>query len=392
MTRPGTSSQPQAIEPSRVHWWLAAEPLGDDMVWALTRVSATEVTTGPEGAGLVEGLADIRALAEAARPSGERDLWSGPMTDRRREHDLAVRLGLALLPDILRTALARADPSCPDTVTVAVRGWLARVPWDSLAIDERGIRLVEVARVLGGLPATLHVGRARLPDPAPAGPPVRVVDPGPSVSGVDDERGQWRPIYPEGRPPAWDGVLTGDAEFLAPADGEGLTPADLSALLTGGAPARLTYFGHAISGEEQAPAAAGLVLVDDAGRAKIFTAFEWLAEPDRFPAPPRVAVIGCGSDDSAVAEQSGLPIAAINAGAGIVTATRWILPLDPGPGGGPTTALAVAIDGAHGSPDPVDALRTWQLERLRRWRRRGEPADTPLLWAALVTYLAPARR
>jgi len=377
---------------SHFHWWLAAEPLGDDVAWALTRVSGTEVPTGPVGGGLLTGLGGIKQLAESARPTGDGDPWSGPLTDPRREHELAVRLGEALLPTILRTALRGADVDQPDTLTIAVRGWLARVPWDCLAIDRSDVRLVEAARVLGGLPATLHVGRARLPDAEADGPAVRVVDPGPSTSGEDDggRGGMWKMIYPEGRPPTWNANLAGD-EHIVPAGGYGLTCAEFGDLLTAGRPARLMYFGHAVPGAEHAPAAAGLVLTDDAGDLKVFTAFRWLKDTDEFPAPPRVAVIGCGSDDSAAAEQSGLPIAAINAGAALVTATRWILPLDKGTGGGPTTALAVAVDEAHGGVDPVDALRAWQIERLYRWREHGELQDTPLLWASLVSYLAPAR-
>jgi len=102
-------------------------------------------------------------------------------------------------------------------------------------------------------------------------------------------------------------------------------------------------------------------------------------------------VIGCGSDDSGIAEQSGLPIAAINAGAELVTATRWVLPLDPRPDLRPATALALAVDRAHSAADPVGALRDWQLERLDRWRADGELLDTPLMWASLITYLAAGR-
>jgi len=377
---------------SRVHWWLAAEPLGgDDVAWALTKVSGDTPPTGPADAGLLSGLGEVRALAEPARPSGDADLWGGLLTDLARERELATRLGAALLPDLLREGLLGVDADRPDTVTIAVRGWLARVPWDCLALDRRGTRLLECARVLGGLAATLHVGRSRLPDDGADGRPVRVVDPGPSMIG-DGRAGQpvWRLIYPDGPPDEWRTNLDG-AERIVPSSGSGLTAERLGALLRSGRPARLTYFGHAVAGTDEAPAAAALVLTDDAGDPRLFTAFDWLADPDGFPAPPRVAVIGCGSDDSAVAEQSGLPIAAINAGAALVTATRWVLPLDPDPATRPTTALATAVDRAHGTAHPIDALRAWQLERLRHWRDRGELVDTPLLWSSLVSYLAPGR-
>ena len=128
-----------------------------------------------------------------------------------------------------------------------------------------------------------------------------------------------------------------------------------------------------------------------ADRRDLFTAFDWLADPASHPAPPRVAVIACGSDDGARFEQSGIPVAAINAGAELLTATRWILPVDETSRNDPTAALGMAVDAAHASADPLAALRAWQIDRLVNWRDRGEIADTPLLWASLVTYLAPGR-
>lgn len=138
--------------------------------------------------------------------------------------------------------------------------------------------------------------------------------------------------------------------------------------------------------------AAALLLSTPALTAAEFTAFDWLAEPDRFPAPPRVALIACGSDDGKEIEQSGMPIAAVNAGAELVTATRWVLPVDQKLAAScPTAALAMAVDTAHAAADPLAALRRWQIDRLRNWRDRGAVTDTPLLWASLVTYLAPGR-
>ena len=369
-------------------WWLAVEPLGDDVAWALTCVDGSPVT-GPVDAGLWTGLGPIAEAADRARPPRTGDLWSGPLTVPGDERELAVRLGAALLPEALRAALASGDRDRPETVTVAARGWLAAVPWDGLALDPEGTRLVERAHVLGGLPATVHVGRARRPDERADGPAVRVVDPGPSTRAEGDGP-KWKLLYPLGHPAEWDEVLA-DGEFLDPSDGAGLGVAEFGDLLRHRAPERLLYFGHAVSGTTAAPAAAALVLTDERGDARLFTAFDWLADPAGFPAPPRVAVIGCGSDDSGIAEQSGLPIAAINAGAGLVTATRWVLPLDPRPDLRPATALAIAVDRAHAAPDPVEALRRWQLERLDRWRARGELLDTPLMWASLVTYLAAGR-
>lgn len=378
---------------SRYHWWLSAEPLGGDVAWALTRAALRRPPSGPVGAGLATGLDDVRRLATAALPDsdgGPDGLWSGPLADASRERDLAVRLGAALLPRILRQALGHVDPAQPDTLTIAVRGWLARVPWDSLAVDAHGeVRLVERARVLGGLPATLDVGRARRPDPNAAGPAVRVIDPGPRGDGAILR------LYPAGLPPQWlDRCMAGE-DIASLASGRSFSREHLAQRLGRGRPQRLFYFGHALPGTAQAPAAAALLLSSAPRTADVFTAFAWLAEPDRYPAPPRVAVVGCGSDDSAGSEQSGLPIAAVNAGAELVTATRWILPMDRagGPTGalGSTTALAMAVDDAHRSPAPLDGLRRWQLDRLHAWRRGGAADDAPLLWASLVSYRAPDR-
>lgn len=371
-------------------WWLALEPLGDDVVWALTRVHRDRPPTGPVGAGLFTGLGEVRALTESAQPTAA-DPWSGPLTDPRLERALAVTLGRALLPGLLRDALRGADPDHPDTLAVAVRGWLARVPWDSLSLDARGdVRLLETARVLGGLAATLDAGRARIPDPEAAGPALRVIDPGPSrwANGRSGAK-----LYPTGTPGEWFEQCT-DTETIEPLGGS-FSRDDLSDRLRTDPPSRLLYLGHATPGTVQAPARAALLL-SDAGGGDELTAFQWLREPDRYPAPPRVALIACGSDDTAEAEQSGLPIAAINAGAGLVTATRWILPTDPAPGGAdgsgrPTTALALAVDAAHTTASPIDELRTWQRHRLDAWRDGGRHRDAPLLWSSLVTYLAPGQ-
>jgi hypothetical protein len=111
-------------------------------------------------------------------------------------------------------------------------------------------------------------------------------------------------------------------------------------------PSRLTYFGHALSGSAERPAGAGILLRDG-----WFTAADWLREPNRWPAPARVAFIACHSNDAHVPEQMGLVIAAANAGAHTITSTRWTLPIDqcaPGaPDATPTSDLALAVDTAH---------------------------------------------
>jgi len=382
-----STAAPDAAQVTRVGWWLSLEPLGQDAVWALTRVVNGQPPQGPVDAGLLPDIGFVKDLVGSALPVGDRrHPWTGPLTDRQKERHLATTAGRVLLPYELRKALVNATSRERHTVSVAVRGWLAQVPWDSLALDDAGdLRLVERATVLAGLAATLHVGRARLPDLTASGPVLRVVDPGPPGSLTEGR------LCADGDTDLW-WERCADDEEIHPAEAGGLDHAELGRLLRTGRPARLVYYGHARSGTAEAPASASLLLCDAAGQADRFTAFRWLQEPAEYPAPPRVALIACASDDSEQNEQSGMPVAAINAGAELVTATRWTLPVQRGRSADcPTMALALAVDAAHGGPDPLGALRTWQLERLRDWRAGGAVRDTPLLWSALVNYLAPGR-
>ncbi|MCD2187848.1 CHAT domain-containing protein [Actinomycetospora soli] len=348
--------------------WLALEPVGDDVVWALS---------APEGvvdAGLMVGTGGLRDEILAAVPgAGGSGLWTGPWSDPRRELDLVRRAGSALIPAALR---ARLGPD--STVTLAVRGWLATVPWDTLVVDrDDDTRLLESTRVVGGLPPTVF------PEHSSAvvegtGHAVRIIDPGPSSVGrIQSDLADWW----------WD--RCGPEEDVLPLPGGSFGSDELAASLAGPAD-RLLYFGHAVGGTPEAPAAAGLVLTGPDGGPDVFTAHRWLGDPATYPCPPRVGLVACGSDDGHHVEQSGLPVAAVHAGARLVVATRWALPVDPALGAeDPATRLGLAVDAALAAPDPVAAVRAWQLERLRAWRAGGARADAPLLWGALVTYRAP---
>ncbi|MCX5264623.1 hypothetical protein [Streptomyces sp. NBC_00199] len=112
-----------------------------------------------------------------------------------------------------------------------------------------------------------------------------------------------------------------------------------------------------------------------------------------WPAPPRVALIGCESGgDLRFAESFGLATAMIHNGAELVTATRWTLPTSFAfhrfaglpESVRPLTETIVAVDTAHESPDPVARLASWQRERLDRWRADGGIEHSPLLWAAMT--------
>lgn len=345
---------------SGVGWRLTMEPCGALVAWALVRVDE-EHPEGRVSAGLIEDAVRLRDLALRLA-----DLHGTPMADPISEANAARELGLGLIPSALRHDLRETV----GWLTVCVRGWLARVPWSSLALDWDGTRVVERCVVLGGLAPGLAEGVADAPRSTGGQGCLWVVDPGPPD-------GAWPPLFPSGYPdPLRAAAARGDV--LAP-DGLGLDADALAALLASRSWAQFAYLGH-VAASPTSPAAGGLVL---SGRdaASVFTAHAWLREPHRWPSPPRVALLGCGSDDAAPFEQVGLATAALRAGASMVTTTRWSLPNTPG-----TTALLPAVTSAHATDDPHVALRRWQLGELERWRRTAAADASPLLWAALVTY------
>jgi hypothetical protein len=371
----------------RIGWRLTLEPVGVTAVaWALTR--ATAASAVPVGGGLFDGIAHLRALAAGLTPHviGDREgtgLWSGPLAVPEKERSCAVDLGLGLLPPALRDELLASPADTPHTVTIACRGWLACIPWEALALDRYGnVRLVERARIAAGFSPVLAADRERPARPRADASALRVLDPGPRTGST------LLPLYPEGYPMHWyaDGVLA-DSEDLVP-DGSTLSVAGFGALLRDHRGwSRLLYLGHALPGTSETPSAAALVFGTPGG-SDTLSAHAWLSDPGTWPAPSRVALIACASDDSGHLEQAGLPVAAINAGAELLTVTRWILPTDYDP---PreiaTTMLALAVDCAHREPDPLAALRSWQCERLTAWREHGWREDAPLLWASLATYV-----
>ncbi len=381
-----------------VGWLLTMEPFGASIGWSLLRNDGetTLVDTGVIDDGVALRQVAITAYPVVdARPGadGRAGLWASALTRPDDELRVAIALGKGLIPDRLRASLlSRGTSGTVDAVTVATRGWLAGIPWDVVALDETGTRLIERAVVAGGLSPAIAASRRRIaPRLDVSSPGYAVVDQGP-VTGLTKQ------LYPSGFPSRLVSQLHGaDDDYSAP--GAGVTT-DLFAYALNRGPSRLLYLGHIRAGRQGTPAAAALVLsgrgVDDPD---LLTARRWLADPDRWPCPARVALIGCASDDSAVFEQSGLVVAAVNAGARLVTSTRWPLPTDH-PAPRPTSALqpvnhegltdlALAVHAAHQQADPLVALRRWQLDQLDRWRATGDLAVSPLLWASAVTYSAP---
>lgn len=364
----------------RIGWRLTLEPCGDLVAWSLLRA---EDHGAPVHAwsGLIEDAAPLRSLLG---PGGED---GSPLLDPASEARLARALGHALLPPVLQAELL-ATRELP-LLTVCTRGWLSRVPWEALAIGDSGARLVQTCVLLGGLPPGLvdengdgsisvqnaarrgvdGNGTVPISVQTPASPGLWVVDPGPPD-------GPWPPLYPAGCPAAVAAMVTAGDQLLP--DGLEFSSDDLARQLTNGCE-RFIYFGH-IAAESDLPGGVGLVLSGPDG-VDLLTAHRWLRSPERWPMPAPVALLGCGSDDSSLPEQTGLVTAALNAGAQIVTATRWPLANTAG-----AVRLLGAVSAALREPSVLHAVRRWQCAELENWRASGDPDSSPFYWASAVTY------
>lgn len=413
LSRPGIADRPHRV------WWLGLWPGSAGVTWWLTHRLLLVDGPGPVAeplhgvvpseslAGPLARLQSALVGADSAGPAGEegaradvRRAWHGALATAGAEFDLSVTLGRLLLPRVLTEALSRATPDegspvPTETVVIAAGPTLSRVPFELLVIDElRGLRLLESARVRAGLSAAAAVG-AEPPATRPLTGPLRVIDPGPSARSAAQRGGVYAggvpgPIYAsDWIDERWlhrhrdRDVLLHQSELMVPVTRE-LLSQSLCAR-----PERMLFLGHAVSGAADSPSRAGLVLADPAagGPFEPFTAAHWIQSPQRWPAPPKVALVSCHSNDTHLFEQMGLVQAAVHAGAMLVTSTRWVLPADhtAGPGTA-TTELALAVDTAHDTDDPIGAIRSWQLSRLAAWRAQPGPETAPLIWAAALSY------
>ncbi|WP_166679628.1 CHAT domain-containing protein [Kribbella pratensis] len=363
--------------------------MGVHVAWALLHTDSVGPVSAV-AAGVVRDTQDEAASTFAIAPQrsvdGAIDLERNVLVDPMLERATARLLGARLVPAVLRNSL-NATADVHHTVHIAARGWLANVPWEAVSVDDRrNTRMVEKATLVSAMSPGIAATRSRLaPVADPASPGLAIVDAGPAE---DPETGE-SAIYP-GRLPAEligaGGLDPGDT--VAPGK-YSMNAAEAGKALSARTWSRLMYLGHVASGRPEEPAAAALVFQRHGIRDPL-TAGMWLAEPDRWPAPARVALIGCGSDDARFTEASGLPVAAINAGARLVTCTRWTLPTDRRHSAGlPATELALAVHHAHRSGAPIACLRGWQLERLAAWKDRPTYETSPLYWAALTSYVTP---
>ncbi|MES5823757.1 hypothetical protein [Streptomyces sp. RG80] len=383
------------------------------------------------GTGWAPAAEADRAVGElAAALPGEgaagmrRAFESGGLAEPRAERLLARTLAEALWPEGLTAQIRQvSEHAGRPLVRIQPSPRVAQVPWELLAVDdESDVRLIDLADVVTTTATSL---RRQSTSPSRAqqdGPVVLVLDP--RVPGFRADSPLGSVLGPPGSDPELLELVrarldTGAVEppLDTPTAAFRRTDLDrdwLSGVLREGA-RRLLYVGH-VSG---APVEGGQ---SEDGTLHLCCGplSEGLAEPVRthrplsakdlllgtlplraegepgarvWPAPPRVALIGCESGgDLRFAESFGLATAMIHNGAELVTATRWVLPTSLAfhrlagvpESVRPLSEAIVAVDTAHEDPDPVHRLGRWQREQLDRWRADGRIEHAPLLWAAMT--------
>ncbi|HWM33318.1 MAG TPA: CHAT domain-containing protein [Pseudolysinimonas sp.] len=420
--------------------------------WIAPEVSARQAFT-VEREVLDPLLARVSDALPTARP-GERDeqvvervLTRGALVDLAAERKLTRDLAAAFLPGDLASEIARGfvdNGEQPILLRLMPSALAAQIPWELLPVEVTGAdgttrtrRLIELADIAYDVPAGIHVGRSKTPEPwaGPASRALYIVDPDTRVYG----------------PVLSDEALASLAERIADkgvtasvAGGE-FTRADLHKALTSARshPGRLMFVGHVVSSTEN-PSATSMMLSDAPtmyGAAETITRgvksnrplsaldlfegtansslrlpevvrsfgksgrIEWPGGDDTptagaeiWPMPTRVALIACNSgSDLRNPEPFGLALALINAGAGFVSATKWTLPTDYAfhlfakTTANPLVDLTIAVDDAHSATDPLVELAAWQRGRLAEWEAGGDVAASPILWSSLSNYLGDER-
>jgi tetratricopeptide (TPR) repeat protein len=364
-------------------WWWGTWVAGETCYWSVI---------GPPDTGVVEAdaiaMADLEPLlarldqALPQRLGRETDdgalarALGGVMAQRSAEAALASELGSVLLPEPLRRRLLDASEDHPLSLVVAPAPRLGRVPFALLGLDDSDepVRLGERTVVRLGVSAAL-LGAVSTRERSRSGGAVggkarvlSVVDPGgQGLFGAGGPPGAWGQVLT--RPQNTPGLI--DAGFSA----EVATKAAMAQHLSRGFDV-MVFLGHAQPGHPNFPADAHLVLWD-----QVVSARDWLQAPERWPLPPRVGLVACGSGGAEAPEWLGLAPAALSAGARVVMATAWNLPNHKP---GHTWALAdQVVRVLRDAADPAASWRGCFLDHLRRWRRGQDYALSPLLWGAV---------
>jgi len=369
------------------------------LTWRWIRADGPDPFTGVAaiGAAQIAAVRDTLARAVPDALPGEtvsegidRALLRGPFSHPESTARLARDLSRVLLPDDLVAAIRQA-PHRP-LLRIQPSESLTRVPWEMLLIDDTTVD--DLADVVSSAPSS--VPRRRSTD-RPGGPAVAVIDPRIPGQSASSALGSVLGRPADNSPLA---ALMRDSAGIHPMvssyrelarrtdiDREWLRENMISA-------SRLLYVGHVSAAEttgESVDAALHLCCTDNGGAHLPLRAHDMLTGDYMFP--PRTALIGCNSGgDLAHPDGMGLSMAALAAGAHLVTATRWAVPTNralarAGDLGdrAPLEELVLAVDAAHRGDDPVGDLRRGQTESRTRWYDDGRPADNPLLWSALTT-------
>ncbi len=383
-----------------------------------------------------------RLAGETLRAAIDRMLATGALTSAGRERRFSQRLRSALLPDELAGEILDAAVEGTPVLRMLPAASCAAFPWELLLLGDEGSarRLIDLVDIVADPPAGVHAGRSRIPRRYSGGADaVHLIDPAPAGGGMgriltDEQRDALLAVNP--------GTWSGSAP-----ESSTVTRADLSQRLRAEhPPSRMLYVGHVVSPESHA-GATSLLLSDPAAMYGVlpvvdgmrpFSALDLLEgtlfatqrlhetplsfpPPDEliwpsgrndslpghdiWPMPPRVALIACDSGaDLGRSEPFGLAIACINAGAEIVTATRWTLPTDrafrrtalPRPGRDPQPLfdMVAAVDEAHRGRDAISSIAAWQRTRAAEWDSAGTTAPawlSPITWSALTSFAAPRR-
>ena len=384
------------------------------------------------GAAMVDPMPD--EIDSPEDTSVKRALLDGPFSEPTKELSWSAELASLVLPEGLADdILTRGAAGQTVHLRVLPSPRLARVPWELLPLSD-GRRLIEAATIRLDAPAVVNSNRGRNPLPwaeVRSGRPLYLLEPQHHDGAHHRYSNVISPAAEERLGPAL-GLpahpLTDRAQLGRILRGEETDP-DATAILSlepGQTPSRMLYYGHASSTPNE-PGSAAIHLTDPDntygnattvnGVHRPFTALDLLLgtsdvytrddgtlypHPENLPGheiwpmPPRVALIACesGADHRAL-ETFGLVMALLNAGAEIVTTTRWTLATDyalqfiNGIDGLPTTDLVLTVDKAHETDDPVTAIRQWQLGELQSWNSGAGVQHTPLIWAALTTHVAP---
>lgn len=372
---------------------------------------------------------------ETEEQAHDRAMRDGGFIALDREMALSGKLADAVLPARLIAEITDRTKRSHVRVRLTPSPRLARIPWEALTLDAKAHRrLIDAADVVYDPPATVRSERSVQPDAwqdRAGRPAVFVIDPNTKTT-------QLKPIVKGDKAATKmfrDRIMSYAAKRLAEPDNVDVAISDdvsrfqlqdwLATPLS-----RLFYYGH-VSSLPDEPGSAALHLSDERSdtwgmaapvgshlplsaldlllgtmtapleqRGK-YGSDDTLPGHQIWPMPPRVAVIACeGGADFRSTETFGLVIAMLNAGAELVTTTRWTMPTDStfwkyhrqveAQGARPTTEFALTVDDAHCHADPLGELARWQRKQLAQWREHGDIAHTPLIWASVINTWAPA--